>query len=363
MEIKNPCKYFSGPGILRTAGEYIKEYSKKPLIIGGKRALDSALSDLKAALSDADIPSDNVEVFSGFPSKNQIRHYEEEIKEQSADAVIALGGGRALDTAKAAAFFAGVPVIAVPTVAATCAAWAALVIEYDDEGSYVGRILLDRSPVLVIADTKILLSTPKRYLFSGVVDTFAKFYEVRPVFEKDPSAIHMDIAYYASKLAFDKLEDNVFKALEEAEEGEFGQSAKDVADSIIYLAGFAGAFQTKTGGYCFAHPFYHISARFPKTRHRMHGEKVAFGILTQLFLEKRDKEYIREVVRLFSKYENAFTLDEIGFDRNNEDELKRLAEDITASFSYVEWSPEDILDAIKKADSLVKEEHERGESL
>ena len=59
MEIKNPCKYFSGPGIIRTSGKYIREYSKKPLIIGGERALGAALDDLKAAL-DEKCPIENI---------------------------------------------------------------------------------------------------------------------------------------------------------------------------------------------------------------------------------------------------------------------------------------------------------------
>lgn len=354
MIIKTPLKYFSEPEIIKKAGNYIAEYSKNPLIIGSRTALLETLNDLRKSLKENGINSENVEIFQGYPSENQIQNYSGLAKKIKADAIIAIGGGRTLDTSKAAAEVAGIPVITIPTIAATCAAWAALTIQYDDEGSFVRPRPLKSSPVLVLADTKVILSAPKRYLLAGVADTFAKFYEIRPTFERYPDAINLDIAFYSSKIAFDKLESDVFIAIDEAEKGTFGLAAKNVVDAVIYLAGFAGSFQTDTGYYSFAHPFYHISARFPDTRHKLHGEKVAYGIISQLFLEEKDEEYISDTIRLFSKYENAFTLEEIGFSRDNTDELYALADDVRNDFGHVQWSRDSIVKAVLDADSLTK---------
>jgi glycerol dehydrogenase len=187
------------------------------------------------------------------------------------------------------------------------------------------------------------------------VDTFAKFYEIRPTFERNEESLNLDIAYYASRVAYTKLKTGVFKALEEAEKGIFEQSAKDVVDSIVYLAGFAGSFQTDTGYYSFAHPFYHISARFPNTRHRLHGEKVAYGILAQLFLEKKSVEDIKNVIQTFDKYQNAYTLEEIGFNRDDISELNLLAVDIIETFPHVTANVDDIIQALLDTDTLVKQ--------
>lgn len=338
MLIKNPCEYYSGAHIMDSCGPRVAAYVKRPLIIGGKRALQAGLGSLQAALEKAKVIPAGVETFTGYPSRRQMEGYASKVKSLGADGIIALGGGRCLDTSKAASVFAQVPIVTVPTVAATCAAWAALIIEYDDEGAYVGRILMDHSPQLVIADTSIMFTAEKRCLFSGVVDTFAKYYEVRPVFEGDPTQMHMDVAFHATCLAKQSLEEHTFKALREAQEGIFDHSAQAVVDSIVYLAGFAGAFQKQTGGYCFAHPFYHISARFPTTRHRMHGEKVAFGILTQLFLEGKTEDDIMTTIELFDRYENAFTLEDIGLSRDDRPTLEDLAGQIKRDFSHVTWS-------------------------
>lgn len=354
MIIKTPKLYISGKDTIKQAGQYIKEYSRKPLIIGSEKSLDAAYEELKKSLEANGIASDNTDVFKGFPSENKFKFYLDRIDETGADAIIALGGGRVLDTAKAVADLADIPVITVPTIAATCAAWAGLTIQYDDEGSFVKARPLKKSPELVIADTRIIFSAPARYLFAGVVDTFAKYYEIRPTVEHYKNSLNLDIAFYSSRLAYEKLKKNVFKAIKDAENGIFEQHAKDVVDAIIYLAGFAGSFQSEDGYISFAHPFYHISARFPNTRHKLHGEKVAYGILAQLFLEKKELSEITDVVNTFDEYKNAFTLSDIGFDRENTDELKDLAYQAKTEFNNIIWNEDEIVNAILDADSLVK---------
>ncbi|WP_051201210.1 iron-containing alcohol dehydrogenase family protein [Butyrivibrio sp. XPD2002] len=360
MIVKTPKLYISEKDALKTAGQYIKEYSKNPLIIGSRKALDAAFSQLQQSLEDNGISTENVDLFSGYPSENKFRYYTELVEKYNADAIIGIGGGRVLDTAKATADLLNIPVITIPTIAATCAAWAGLTIQYDDEGSYVQPRPLKKAPELIIADTRIILSAPKRYLFAGTIDTFAKFYEIRPSLEHAKDSLNLDIAFYSAKLAYDKLENNVFKAIKEADEGYFGQSAKDVVDAIIYLAGFAGSFQTNTGYYSFAHPFYHISARFPNTRHKLHGEKVAYGIVAQLFLENKDEKEIEDVIKNFDKYDNAFTLADIGLSRENRSELENLAAQIREAFDHVEWNIKSIVDALLQTDSLVLKLKEEG---
>jgi hypothetical protein len=48
--------------------------------------------------------------------------------------VIGVGGGALLDSAKVLARRLGVPLVAIPTIAATCAAWTPLSVWYSDAG-------------------------------------------------------------------------------------------------------------------------------------------------------------------------------------------------------------------------------------
>lgn len=357
LTVKTPNTYLNEPGILAKAGGYIAEYGIRPLLIGSKTAWKAVGEEFLDSLQKNGIDTDHAYTFSGYPSERQFQKYAKLAQEIQADVIIGIGGGRTLDTAKAAGDITGLPVVTIPTIAATCAAWAAVTIQYDDEGAYVKARWNKRTAKLIIADPKILLTAPKRYLYAGVADTFAKFYETRPAIELEPDNTTTKLGFHGSVVAFENLERETFQALEEAQEGVFGKAAIDVIDAIIYLAGFVGSF-TEDSAYrsSFAHPFYHCSARLANTRHRLHGEKVAFGIIAQLFLEKKEEKEIKEAVALFDKYHAAWSLEDIGIHDRLEEDLAFLGEDIPKSFPSVTYSPREIISALKSADEIIRRE-------
>ena len=353
MIIKTPKVYINEEGSVARAGEYIAKIGKNPLIIAGKKARLAAGDEFFASLKEKGISVVHTEDFTGYPSERQFYAYAKEAEEFGADMIVGIGGGRVLDTAKAVADILALPAVTVPTVAATCAAWAAVTIQYDDQGSYVQSRLNKNSAQLVIADPKVIFTAPKRYLFSGVVDTFAKFYEIRPTTIFFPDDIPSEIALRASEIAFRNLENDTFTALSQAEKGIFSEAAKSVIDAIIYLAGFAGSFKGEHGHYSFAHPFYHTSTRLQHSNIRLHGEKVAFGIISQLILEKKEESQVLDAIKVFAKYDNDWTLED--FNLNADSDLDFLKREIPAIFDYVPYKNEDeIKSALKKADELVK---------
>ncbi len=357
LTIKTPYQYINEPGATLHAGQYIDDLKigRHPLIIAGKSAAQALGSGFFSSLVKHGIHQAANETFYGYPSQRQFDFYASKAKENGADFIIGIGGGRVLDTAKATADILGLPVVTVPTVAATCAAWAAVTIQYDDKGSYVRSRFNAKAPYLVIADPKIIFTAPERYLFSGVVDTFAKFYEVRPTYEQHPDDVPLALALEASKIAFRNLEVNTFNAVKEAHKGIFGQAARDVIDAIIYLAGFAGSFKGDHAHYSFAHPFYHSSTRLIHTNIKLHGEKVAFGIITQLILEKKSDYEIKEALRIFNKYGAAFTLSDFALEKNQDEDLTFLKKDITHEFPYVPYTAGEIKSALLKADTITKD--------
>ncbi len=351
---KTPSRYINEKGAIEKIGQYAEALGKNPLIIAGKTAYETVKEDLNKGLSDVGINTENVEIFAGFPSETWFKRYSETATDVKADFIIGIGGGRVIDTSKAVADITGLPLVTVPTVAATCASWAAISIQYDDEGSFVKVRDNKKCADLIVADQAVLLNSPKRYIYSGVVDTFAKLYETRSSLDFAKDDTTLSIALYASDIAFKELEESTFTAIEQAKKGEYGKAAKDVVDAIIYLAGFAGSFQRNIPHYGFAHPFYHVSTRLPNTRIRLHGEKVAFGIISQLFLEKYSVEEIADVIKIFHKYGTAYTLEDIGIKENIESDLDYLAREIPKVFPYVSYSYEEIKSALIDTDNLTK---------
>jgi glycerol dehydrogenase len=357
LTIKTPNTYLNAPGIIGEAGKHIVAYGTHPLIIGSKTALEVVGDSFFQSLQENGIDASNVYTFSGYPSENQFNHYAEIARKSGADVIIGIGGGRTLDTAKATGDILSLPVVTIPTIAATCAAWAAVTIQYDDEGAYVTARWNKQTARLIIADTRILLTAPTRYLYAGIVDTFAKYYETRPAFEHDPHNTTTKLGLYGSEIAFENLKIETVQALREAKKDVFGKAAIDVVDAIIYLAGYVGSF-TEASAYrsSFAHPFYHCSTRLANTRHLLHGEKVAFGIVAQLYLENKPEEEIVEAVKLFDAFHAAFTLEDLGIKENLEQDLKFLGRDIPQAFPSVLNDEKKIIAALKAADAIVARE-------
>ncbi|MBQ3799113.1 MAG: iron-containing alcohol dehydrogenase family protein [Treponema sp.] len=357
LQIKTPETYITENGIVARAGEYISAYGRKAFVISGKTAFAAIKEKFIGSLEKNGISADSVNIFSGYPSQSQFDSYAAKAKEAGADVIVGIGGGRVLDTAKAVGDILGLPVTAVPTVGATCAAWAAVTIQYDDIGRFVNFRNNAHSARLVLADPEVILRSPVRYLHSGVVDTFAKLYEIRPVNESHPENIPFDVALYASGIAFDRLVAKTISAEKDAEKGVFAGDAKDVVDSIIYLAGFAGSLKTELSQYSFAHPFYHSATRITGTHEKLHGEIVATGIIVQLLLEKKTQEELSRALELFRSFGDLFSLTDLGLGESQEElasSVSFLAKDIKTSFG-TPWTEDEVSNALLSADGIIKD--------
>lgn len=99
--------------------------------------------------------------------------------ESRSDVIILVGGGRVLDTAKAAADELDLPFAAVPTSPATCAAVTPLSVMYTPEGRFLRSRATQRAPGFAVSDTGLLADAPDRLLVTGMIDALAKVPEVR----------------------------------------------------------------------------------------------------------------------------------------------------------------------------------------
>lgn len=70
--------------------------------------------------------------------------------------MIGVGGGALLDTAKALARRLGLPFVAAPTIAATCAAWTPLSVWYNDAGQALHYEIFDDANFMVLVEPEII---------------------------------------------------------------------------------------------------------------------------------------------------------------------------------------------------------------
>ncbi len=103
-----------------------------------------------------------------------------DVKRTGADIVLGIGGGKALDTAKAVAFYAELPAVIIPTAASTDAPpCSALSVLYTPDGQFDKYLFLRNNPDLVLVDTAIVANAPVRLLVAGMGDALATYYEAR----------------------------------------------------------------------------------------------------------------------------------------------------------------------------------------
>lgn len=357
VRVKAPKEYISEPDVLYKAGEYIKNYGKKALIVASEKSLDVTKDLLLPSLKDAGIEYE-IHLFTGYPTMEAAESIAASYLDS--DVVIGLGGGRVIDTAKVVGTKKDVPVVTIPTIAATCASWAAVSILYNEEGEFVDAFFNKVGPVLILADTKILFQAPKRYLFAGVIDTYAKWYEIAPYEKIEGDSTFLQVMIDIAKRAHQTLTHKTPIALEKAKQGEIGEEAIQTIDAIIFLAGLTGSLQTDTLYQGIAHPLYNVLSYVPETKHLLHGEKVGYGLLIQQVLEKKTKEEIQEVIELFGFFENQLTLEELHIKDNNEKLdfiTKKIWEDYHKSLNNLGYgfSAGEIKEAIFSTDALIEE--------
>ena len=91
--------------------------------------------------------------------------------------VVGMGGGKAIDTAKAVGYGVQARVAIVPTIASTDAPTSPVAVIYTSDGVFLRYLFLPRNPNLVLVDTDVIAMAPVRYLVAGMGDALATWFE------------------------------------------------------------------------------------------------------------------------------------------------------------------------------------------
>ncbi len=324
FNIKAPERYLNEENSVLLAGQYISAISKKAIVIGGKKALEKAGKDLFTSLDEAGITY-QTERLSGYCTKQAIENYTELTKQAEVGVVIGVGGGRVLDVVKAVADHTDLPVVTIPTIAATCAAWSALSVVYDERGTVTDFLFLESSPKLILVDPKILAEAPVRYLQAGIADTIVKWYEFVPYAKNDEYQMALQISLNTAKHALTILNDNSLQALEDNRAGRVTKAFKEVVDAIIALAGLVGSISEEKPRVALAHSIHNSMTAIPETHGSLHGEKVIFGLIAQFILEGKAQSDITNFITKLNELNLPVTLKQLGLDSNLSKKVNEMA--------------------------------------
>ncbi|HEY9880188.1 MAG TPA: iron-containing alcohol dehydrogenase family protein [Leptolyngbyaceae cyanobacterium] len=273
-----PAKVVRGAGILAQMHDAIASLGQRPLLIGGDRTLALAGSHLASALEGLSTERASYRTDCSEVALKSLRNA---AKSHKADVIIGIGGGKALDTAKLVAHQLKLPVVTIPTSAATCAAWTALSNVYSDQGAFLYDVALDRCPDLLILDYDLVLTAPQRTLVAGIGDALAKWYEASVSSGASDKALVIAAVQQARV-----LRDILFQKTAAALQDPGGSEWREVVDASVLLAGVIGGLGGAQCRTVAAHAVHNGLTQLTASHGTLHGEKVAYGILVQMRLEE-----------------------------------------------------------------------------
>lgn len=357
--IKAPGRYIQGPGELNRIGKHVKGLGSNFLIILSPNSLKRFEATILKSLEENGYTY-HFEHFNGECSLDEIQRLQDLGTGYQADGIIAVGGGKALDTGKAVSTRLALPVTLVPTAASNDAPCSGLSVVYDENGVVIKVIFGKRNPDLVLVDSSVILKAPRRLLAAGMGDALATFFEARAAVASKASNMARGTATCASlalaELCYKLLLENGEAAMKALEEGECTEAFEKILEVNILLSGIG----FESGGLAAAHAVNDGFACVPQAHNALHGEKVAFGTLVQLMLEKMPDAELHKIYDFCRIIGLPTTLADLGVTTVIEEEIKAAAKAACVPTQSTKNMPfpvteADIAAAIYKADQFGKE--------
>ncbi len=319
-----PGRYVQGYEATKRLGKEAARFGKKAFLIADPFAHEQLLPRFQADVEQE--VAVTVEAFHGECSDEEVERLVALVKTAAADIIVGIGGGKALDTAKAVAHALELPVIIVPTIASTDAPTSALSVIYTPEGVFKRYLILPHNPNVVLVDTRIIAEAPVRFLVAGIGDALSTWFEADACERSYAGNMTGDVgSMTARKLAafcYDTILEYGALAIASCDANTVTPALERVIEANTLLSGLG----FESGGLSSCHAIHNGLTELEQTHHYWHGEKVAIGVLASLFLTDKPADLIDEVYDFCEEVGLPTTLAEIGLEGVTDEELMIVAE-------------------------------------
>ncbi|EEQ59682.1 iron-containing alcohol dehydrogenase family protein [Enterocloster sp. OA13] len=319
-----PARYCCRTDVWKEAAMILPSFGKRAVVSGGTRSRASIREKLFPALDTAGIQY-VVNGFSGESSMNNVKKILDLCEEFKPEFIIGTGGGKSIDTAKYAAELYNIPIVTVPTIAATCAASSNQIIVYSDEGEYLENIYPKTNPPLVLVDPEVIVDSPQGYFISGIYDSLAKWYEGSASLPgSDNSDIFDHMALAVAGMLKAQMYEKAVSAVRSMKEKTVTQDFIDVVNLNIYTASTVQALGIKAVRNGIAHSVQNGLTLLEGSHDVTHGEKVAYGIGVQLMVLESPREELEELFGFYRSLELTPTFKGLNLEFTD-DNIKKVA--------------------------------------
>ena len=355
-----PRRYVQGRGAIDEIGDWIKALGAKPLVLWDANVKAIVGPAVLKSLADAGLAVVDVD-FGGDSTKPEAARVAQIAKDAGADIAIGVGGGKTLDTAKAAAHQADIKMVTVPTIASNDSPTSSYTVWYDEEGNCTGFESWGRNPDLVLVDTQVIANGPVAAFVAGMGDGLGTWVEAEACFKTRSCNLAGGIATSAAtalaQLCYEILMDHGVDAKRAVENNIVTPAVEKVVEANVLLSGLG----FESGGVATAHMIANCLPSFPECHHLMHGHEVGFGVISQICLDDDfDVEEMIDIVDFEIAVGLPVTFEDIGLAGVTRERLQTIGDICAGEGSLCanhpfEVTADSIIDAMIAADALGRE--------
>ena len=353
-----PSRYVQGSGAILRIGKEIKSLGiqGKAFIVTSETAGRITRPMWERSLIEEELEFVTY-LFGGECSDSEIQKIKLLADSAKVNYFIAIGGGKVLDAARAAAEILRMEIVICPSIASTDAPCIALSIIYTDDGQMQEMRLHRKNPILVLVDLDVIAKAPKRFLIAGMGDALSTYYEARTcksTHSLNPrGGLQTEAGLALSLLCRDIiLTDGVDVAASYETQG-ITPAFERIVEANVLLSGIGVELCNVAG----AHAIHNGLTQLKETHAYYHGEKVAFGLITQLVLEGESFTEIHRLLQFYKQVGLPSTFKQLGLKDPTKEMLLKVAkrsiiEEETMSHEPFAVSANMLIDAMRYADSL-----------
>lgn len=352
-----PRRYVQGRGVIGEIGSLLASIGKKPLFLWDDTVKGLVGDRVLASCREADLDAADT-LFEGESTKKEAARVAGEAHKASADIIAGVGGGKILDTAKAAAHEAGVAMVTVPTIASNDSPTSSYTVWYDEDHTFLGFESWGRNPDLVLVDTGVIARGPVAALISGIGDGLSTWVEAEVCYKTRSGNLAGGISTLAAmgiaRLGFDTLLEYGVEAVRAVEAGLVTPAVDKVVEACVLHSGMG----FESCGVATAHMIANALNDYSESHHLMHGHKVGFGIISQLCLdEDADVDEIHRIVDFEIAVGLPVTFADLGLEGIPRERLQPIGDvcagegSLCAAHNF-EVTADGVIDAMLAADLL-----------
>jgi glycerol dehydrogenase len=288
--------YSIGNNVYNKIGEICSPFGKKAVCIGGKTAISKVKELIIDSVKDTTIEITDFVWYGGEASYENVEMLKSNDSVVNADMIFAIGGGKALDTAKALAYTTGKTIFTFPTIASNCAGTTAVSIMYNSDGSFKEPFFFPAPAKHCFIYTPVIAQSPAKYIWAGMGDTYAKYFEAEMSSRGEDLVHYHALGVTTSQMCLYPLLKYGKKALDDFKQGIASFEVEQAILSVVVTTGIASILLTaehiidyNTG---LAHAVFYALTSYPHIEERhLHGEVVGYGVLVLLMLDGNDEMF------------------------------------------------------------------------